>query len=73
VYYIVDLEQESFHQRCYDPDCQGFRSPVRYLWKNVDYFDEIPDAEIVKISLPEEDLEYFDPWTEAELALISES
>jgi hypothetical protein len=74
VYYLVDLDQESFHQRCYDPDCYGFRSPTRYLWNKDDYFDEIPDTEIVKIPIPEDDNEYFDPWTEDELiGLISES
>nr|CAB3457896.1 unnamed protein product [Digitaria exilis] len=27
--YIVDFQRAAYYQKCYDPDCQGYRSPLR--------------------------------------------
>jgi hypothetical protein len=29
VMYIVDFQTAAYYQKCYDPDCQGYRSPLR--------------------------------------------
>ncbi|XP_057951241.1 uncharacterized protein LOC131146009 isoform X2 [Malania oleifera] len=29
VMYIVDLKRAAYYQKCYDPDCRGYRSPLR--------------------------------------------
>lgn len=29
VMYIVDFQRAAYYQKCYDPDCQGYRSPLR--------------------------------------------
>lgn len=29
VMYIVDCQRAAYYQKCYDPDCQGYRSPLR--------------------------------------------
>ncbi|GMY07329.1 DNA-directed primase/polymerase protein [Fagus crenata] len=29
VMYIVDLRRAAYYQKCYDPDCRGYRSPLR--------------------------------------------
>ncbi|XP_039825181.1 DNA-directed primase/polymerase protein-like isoform X2 [Panicum virgatum] len=29
VMYIVDIQRAAYYQKCYDPDCQGYRSPLR--------------------------------------------
>ncbi|KAM7273250.1 hypothetical protein ACFE04_027914 [Oxalis oulophora] len=29
VMYVVDLRRISYYQKCYDPDCRGYRSPMR--------------------------------------------
>ncbi|KAJ8752941.1 hypothetical protein K2173_008676 [Erythroxylum novogranatense] len=29
VMYVVDLRSAVFYQKCYDPDCRGYRSPLR--------------------------------------------
>jgi hypothetical protein len=31
VYYLVDLRGGTWHQRCYDPDCRHYRSPLMPL------------------------------------------
>lgn len=31
VFYVVDLEQGVWYQKCYDPDCRAYRSPVTPL------------------------------------------
>ncbi|GJY98327.1 hypothetical protein Tco_0515237 [Tanacetum coccineum] len=27
--YVVDLQRNVYYQKCYDPDCRGYRSPFR--------------------------------------------
>nr|XP_043617965.1 DNA-directed primase/polymerase protein [Erigeron canadensis] len=29
VMYVVDLQMAAYYQKCYDPDCRGYRSPMR--------------------------------------------
>ncbi|KAK8657228.1 hypothetical protein V6N13_035479 [Hibiscus sabdariffa] len=29
VMYIVDMRRAAYYQKCYDPDCKGYRSPLR--------------------------------------------
>ncbi|OEL19097.1 hypothetical protein BAE44_0019875 [Dichanthelium oligosanthes] len=29
VMFIVDFQRAAYYQKCYDPDCQGYRSPLR--------------------------------------------
>ncbi|XP_037475701.1 DNA-directed primase/polymerase protein-like [Triticum dicoccoides] len=29
VMYIVDFQRAAYYQKCYDPDCRGYRSPLR--------------------------------------------
>ncbi|CAD6223833.1 unnamed protein product [Miscanthus lutarioriparius] len=29
VFYIVDFQRAAYYQKCHDPDCQGYRSPLR--------------------------------------------
>lgn len=31
VMYIVDFQRAAYYQKCYDPDCQGYRSPMRHV------------------------------------------
>jgi hypothetical protein len=49
VYYIVSLDQDTYHQRCYDPECSKFRSETRKLWNIHDYFDDYPDSLFLEI------------------------
>ena len=35
VYYIIDYRLDAFYQRCYDPDCSGFRGAVMPLPKGL--------------------------------------
>lgn len=27
--YVVDMRRAAYYQKCYDPDCKGYRSPLR--------------------------------------------
>ncbi|KAJ0042558.1 hypothetical protein Pint_17549 [Pistacia integerrima] len=38
VMYVVDLRRAVYYQKCYDPDCRGYRSPLRPI-----PLDSIPD------------------------------
>ncbi|XP_050225138.1 uncharacterized protein LOC126674696 [Mercurialis annua] len=42
VIYVVDLRRAVYYQKCHDPDCQGYRSPLRPVPLNL-----IPDPEIL--------------------------
>lgn len=42
VMYVVDLQWALYYQKCYDPDCRGYRSPSR----------PIPDDVIPEVSCP---------------------
>nr|GLL20113.1 DNA-directed primase/polymerase protein [Ipomoea trifida] len=33
--YVVDLRRGDYYQKCHDPDCRGYRSPLRPIPGNV--------------------------------------
>ncbi|GJT56039.1 hypothetical protein Tco_0991093, partial [Tanacetum coccineum] len=35
VMYVVDLQRAVYYQKCYDPDCRGYRSPFRRVPSDV--------------------------------------
>ncbi|KAG9147640.1 hypothetical protein Leryth_015739 [Lithospermum erythrorhizon] len=35
VMYVVDLRRASYYQKCHDPDCRGYRSPLRNIPEDV--------------------------------------
>jgi hypothetical protein len=74
VYYIIDISQESFHQRCFDPDCHGYRSPVRMLWQKESYFDEISDDVFLQLDVEDvgEERDYFEGLGDDELVALLE-
>ncbi|XVF12557.1 hypothetical protein REPUB_Repub08aG0129000 [Reevesia pubescens] len=39
VMYVVDMRRAAYYQKCYDPDCKGYRSPLRPI-----PVDCIPDS-----------------------------
>ncbi|XP_059629157.1 uncharacterized protein LOC132271715 isoform X4 [Cornus florida] len=41
VMYVVDLQRAVYYQKCYDPDCRGYRSPLRPI-----PVDAVPDSRI---------------------------
>ncbi|KAJ2997733.1 hypothetical protein HDV02_005203 [Globomyces sp. JEL0801] len=58
VYYVVDILKKSFHQRCYDPDCFGFRSieiNIDGLILDSELFAEVTDEQLLDIQI--DDLE----------------
>ncbi|KAF8044081.1 hypothetical protein BT93_A2147 [Corymbia citriodora subsp. variegata] len=38
VIYVVDLNRAAYYQKCHDPDCKGYRSPLRLIPE-----DSVPD------------------------------
>ncbi|GFP81021.1 DNA-directed primase/polymerase protein [Phtheirospermum japonicum] len=40
VIYVVDLRRDIYYQKCHDPDCRGYRSPLRPV-----PYDVIPDSD----------------------------
>ncbi|XP_052205564.1 uncharacterized protein LOC127810238 isoform X2 [Diospyros lotus] len=46
VIYVVDLQRAVYYQKCHDPDCRGYRSPLRPVPKDV-----LPDASVFFSSL----------------------
>ncbi|KAL0304331.1 UNVERIFIED_CONTAM: DNA-directed primase/polymerase protein [Sesamum radiatum] len=42
VIYVVDLRRAVYYQKCHDPDCQGYRSPLRPVPDDV-----IPDPALI--------------------------
>ncbi|KAG8652962.1 DNA-directed primase/polymerase protein isoform X7 [Manihot esculenta] len=41
VIYVIDLRRAAYYQKCHDPDCQGYRSPLRPIPINL-----IPDPSV---------------------------
>ncbi|XP_012090174.1 DNA-directed primase/polymerase protein isoform X2 [Jatropha curcas] len=46
VIYVIDLRRAVYYQKCHDPDCQGYRSPLRPIPINL-----IPDPSFVHDSV----------------------
>lgn len=45
VMYIVDFQRAAYYQKCYDPDCQGYRSPLRAVpWDVIPELSSIADS-----------------------------
>ncbi|KAL4186817.1 hypothetical protein AMTRI_Chr09g35980 [Amborella trichopoda] len=47
VMYVVDFRKAGYYQKCYDPDCRGFRSPLRpipwgFIPDDSGIYDSIP-------------------------------
>ncbi|KMZ62192.1 hypothetical protein ZOSMA_486G00100 [Zostera marina] len=42
VMYVIDFQKAGYYQKCYDPDCRGYRSPIRPI-----PCDMIPDVATV--------------------------
>ncbi|KAL2922067.1 DNA-directed primase/polymerase protein [Bienertia sinuspersici] len=64
VMYVVDLQWALYYQKCYDPDCQGYRSPSRLIPN--DLIPEMPCQEhtgiidgsaVNKFEIPDNDQE----------------
>lgn len=59
VMYIVDFQRAAYYQKCYDPDCQGYRSPLRAVpWDVIPELSSIVDSaqaeykgEVVEINI----------------------
>ncbi|GJS67949.1 hypothetical protein Tco_0682514 [Tanacetum coccineum] len=49
--YVVDLQRAAYYQKCYDPDCAGYRSPLRTLLQNI-----LPDFNMIMKENTSEDL-----------------
>ncbi|KAK9145982.1 hypothetical protein Sjap_005885 [Stephania japonica] len=49
VMYIIDFRRGVYYQKCYDPDCKGYRSPFREIPS-----DAIPDTLALSNSTPSE-------------------
>ncbi|KAJ3358269.1 hypothetical protein HDU91_005265 [Kappamyces sp. JEL0680] len=70
VYYLVDTERGVCTQRCFDPDCRGFRGPPICLDAENDYFASIGDEELLGIDVSitsHEEPDYFQGITDSEL------
>lgn len=59
VMYIVEFQRAAYYQKCYDPDCQGYRSPLRPVpWDVIPELSSISDSaqreyqgEVVEINI----------------------
>lgn len=49
VIYVVDLRRAVFYQKCHDPDCRGYRSPLRPI-----PMDVIPNTAVLMDSVQTE-------------------
>ncbi|KAL9999259.1 hypothetical protein Hdeb2414_s0494g00905131 [Helianthus debilis subsp. tardiflorus] len=53
VMYVVDLQKATYYQKCYDPDCRGYRSPLRPVPPEV-----FPNSSYIKTEEQNESCEY---------------
>ncbi|XP_074573430.1 uncharacterized protein LOC141829831 [Curcuma longa] len=56
VMYVADLHRAMYYQKCYDPDCRGYRSPLRPLPYDV-IPDNVPLLNSTEVSNIREDLD----------------
>lgn len=49
VMYVIDIKRAVYYQKCHDPDCRGYRSPLRPV-----PLDSIPDTALFSDSVPVE-------------------
>ncbi|KAG8080625.1 hypothetical protein GUJ93_ZPchr0007g4556 [Zizania palustris] len=67
VMYIVEFQRAAYYQKCYDPDCQGYRSPLRPVpWDVIPELSSISDSaqreyqgEVVEINIEGSNRNYY--------------
>ena len=79
VYYHVNLERGTCHQRCFDPDCKGFKGPEYSIYTGEimerDLFEGVSDGEITQLFCDSEEKEMnfiFESVSDSEIAAIEE-
>ena len=79
VYYYVNLERGTCHQRCFDPDCKGFKGPEYSIYTcemmERDLFEGVSDGEISQLFHDSEENEknfIFESVSDSEIAAIEE-
>ncbi|XP_019264778.1 PREDICTED: DNA-directed primase/polymerase protein isoform X2 [Nicotiana attenuata] len=65
VIYVVDLRRAVYYQKCHDPDCRGYRSPLRPVPDNV-----IPHSSI-SVNLPGHNLDWGQPTVNSDESIFS--
>ncbi|XP_009599576.1 uncharacterized protein LOC107776893 isoform X2 [Nicotiana tabacum] len=65
VIYVVDLRRAVYYQKCHDPDCRGYRSPLRPVPDNV-----IPHSSI-SVNLPGHNLDWEQPTVNSDESIFS--
>nr|XP_019067213.1 DNA-directed primase/polymerase protein isoform X1 [Solanum lycopersicum] len=65
VMYVVDLQRGAYYQKCYDPDCRGYRSPLRPVPDNV-----IPHSSI-SFNLPGHNMDEEQPTVTSDTSIFS--
>ncbi|KAH0708024.1 hypothetical protein KY289_013100 [Solanum tuberosum] len=65
VMYVVDLQRGVYYQKCYDPDCRGYRSPLRPVPDNV-----IPHSSI-SFNLPGHNMDEEQPTVTSDTSIFS--
>ncbi|KAK4726573.1 hypothetical protein R3W88_031490 [Solanum pinnatisectum] len=65
VMYVVDLQSCVYYQKCYDPDCRGYRSPLRPVPDNA-----IPHSSI-SFNLPGHNLDEEQPTVTCDTSIFS--
>nr|XP_016432377.1 PREDICTED: DNA-directed primase/polymerase protein-like isoform X5 [Nicotiana tabacum] len=65
VIYVVDLRRAVYYQKCHDPDCRGYRSPLRPVPDNV-----IPHLSI-SVNLPGHNLDWGKPTVNSDESIFS--
>ncbi|XP_055830768.1 uncharacterized protein LOC129899748 isoform X1 [Solanum dulcamara] len=65
VIYVVDLQRGVYYQKCHDPDCKGYRSPLRPVPDNV-----IPHSSI-SLNLPGHNLDEEQPTVTSDKSIFS--
>ncbi|KVI07145.1 DNA primase, UL52/UL70 type, Herpesviridae [Cynara cardunculus var. scolymus] len=66
VMYVVDLQKAAYYQKCYDPDCRGYRSPLRPVPPEV-FPDSSNQNESQELILPDGDENSMDSCQKDEL------
>ncbi|KAK4354256.1 hypothetical protein RND71_026450 [Anisodus tanguticus] len=65
VIYVVDLQRAVYYQKCHDPDCRGYRSPLRPVPDNV-----LPHSSI-SFNLPGHNLDEEQPTVTSDKSIFS--
>jgi hypothetical protein len=70
-YYVVELEQGTISQRCFDSDCKGYKGPPVYLPNSLNPFS-VPEEDLFENlpELPLDDVESDPEWTSTVLQAL---